>query len=128
MEIIYKTKDGMEFSDKGQAEKWESLERVKIEKQHIEVEKIKVIPPSQLKTIFEIGDVTSMCLVYRDDGIVKYDSDYETFSLDETGHLDCTDYYHGLFEWSESEQSYVRVYHGKSWKVEFLGVESVSYY
>ena len=128
METIYKTKDGKEFTDKVMAEKWESLKRSKVtETRSYDYD---VISPDQLKQIFELGDVDSMTIIYRDsrtDQIVE-DSEYETFSLDDTGHLNLTDYSHGLFEWSEEEQSYFRLYYASSWKVELLGIKDVSYW
>ena len=128
MEIIYKTEDGKEFTDEVMAAKWESLKRSKVTESRIY--EYDVILPDQLKQIFELGDVVSMTIVYRDSKIDKIveDSEYETFSLDDTGHLDLTDYNHGLFEWSEEEQSYFRTYYGNSWKVELLGIENVSYW
>lgn len=129
METIYKTKDGKEFTNKVIAEKWESLKHSKVTESR--TYEYNVISPDQLKQIFELGDIVSMTIVYRDskyDNRIVEDSEYETFNLDDTGHLDLTDYSHGLFEWSEEEQSYFRTVHGNSWKVELLGIEDVSYW
>lgn len=128
MEIIYKTKDGKEFTDKDKAEKWESLQRTAYS-EHIDYYKVHdIISPEELKAIFQIDSVYSMTLLLRDeDGDITEDSNYETFSLDETGHLDCTDFSHGLLEWSEKENSYFRIVHGREWKVELLGVKDVIY-
>ena len=128
MEIIYKTEDGKEFLDKDMAIKYESLKRETFT-QTVK-EEYKVIAPSELKSIFEIGHVDYMQFYLRDceDGSIELDGDYETCNLDDTGHLHCTDLSHGLLEWDEKEQSYFRIKHGYSWKVELIGIKSVHYW
>lgn len=102
MEVIYKTKDGKEFLDKEKAEAWEKLERETIEVTTIS--KIKVIPLSELKKLSSLGDITNLIIIYKDsDGEIKKDSGYEINLVDEEGHLDCSDYNHGLIEWSDEE-------------------------
>lgn len=127
MEIIYKTKDGKEFTDKDKAEKWEALQRtIFIEKTERE---IQLISADNLKEIFQIGDIYNMTLLLKDsryNSIVE-DSDFEIFLLDETAHLYCSDYSHGLLQWSEKEKSYFRIVQGVEWKVELLGIKNIIY-
>ena len=127
METVFKTRDGTEFDNSEQALKYEALKReiVEIPK----VEKRELIPLSELKNIFEIGSVYSLCFLIKDeDGDIEEDGSYETNSIDETGHLECTDFSHGLLEWDSKEQSYFRTVYGHSWKVEILGISKVAYY
>lgn len=127
MEIVYKTDDGTEFSNRMQALKYEALKRDTIEIPT--VEKRKLISLSELENIFELGDVCDLrFLIKGEDGEIKEDGYYETNRIDETGHLECTDFNHGLLMWNNAEQAYFRTVHGYSWKVEILGISSVSYY
>lgn len=127
MEIIYKTKDGKEFSDKEKAEAWEELERETIKV--VTVSEIKVIPLSEFKKLSSLGDILNLTIVYRDDdGEIEEDSGYEINKFDEEGHLDCSDLNHGLIEWSDKEQAYFRARYGRSWKIDILGVKDVSYW
>jgi len=126
MKVIYKTDDGMEFEDRIQAEKYEKLtkEKLVIDSK----EEVKLIPVSELKNIFDVGSVCNLFFYLKDeDGDVVLDGCYETNDIDNSGHLHCTDYAHGLLEWSEKEKSYYRTVHGYSWKVELLGISKVSY-
>lgn len=127
MQIIYRTGDGTEFDNASQAEKYERITREKlvIEKK----EEIKLIPESELKNIFDVGSVYNLLFYLKDeDGDIDEDGFYETNAIDDSGHLNCTDYEHGLLEWSEKDKSYYRIVHGHAWKVEFLGISKVSYY
>ena len=127
MQIIYRTEDGTEFDEASQAEKYERIAREKlvIERK----EEIKLIPVSELKNIFDVGSVCNLSFYLKDeDGDIVEDGFYETNDIDDSGHLNCTDYGHGLFEWSEKDKSYYRIVHGRSWKVELLGISKVSYY
>ena len=127
MQIIYRTEDGTEFDEASQAEKYERIAREKlvIERK----EEIKLIPVSELKNIFDVGSVRNLSFYLKDeDGDIVEDGFYETNDIDDSGHLNCTDYDHGLFEWSEKDKSYYRIVHGYSWKVELLGISKVSYY
>ena len=126
MKTIYETEDGKTFTNEVMAAKWESLKRNTITRSY----EYSVISPDQLKEIFELGEIELMTIVYYDsknDKIIE-DSNYEIFRLDDTEHLDCSDYNHGLFDWSEKKQSYFRTYHGNSWKVELLGIKDVHYW
>lgn len=127
MEVIFKTHDGTEFDSREQALKYEALKRDVVEIPR--VEKRKLIPLSELKNIFEIGSVYNLYFLSKDeDGDIDEDGGYETNGIDETGHLECTDFNHGLLEWDSKEQSYFRTVYGRSWKVEILGISKVSYY
>lgn len=127
MQVIYKTDDGMEFEDRIQAEKYENLTREKLVINR--KEEVKLIPESELKNIFAVGSVRNLCFYLKDeDGDIDEDGYYETNSIDDSGHLNCTDYSHGLLEWSEEDKAYYRTVYGRSWKVEFLGISKVSYY
>ena len=127
MTTIFKTGDGTEFDNSKQALKYEALKRDTVEIPI--VEKRKLIPLSELEKIFEIGDVNNILLLIKDeDGDIDEDGYYETNSIDETGHLECTDLNHGLLEWSNAEQAYFRTVCGHSWKVEILGILKVSYF
>ena len=127
MKTIFKTDDGTEFDNSEQAFKYEALKReivnIPIVKER------KITPLSELKSIFEIGSIDSLYFLIKDeDGEIKEDGNYETNSLDETGHLECTDFNHGLLEWSNKEQAYFRIVYGRSQKVEILGITKVYYY
>lgn len=126
MDIIYKV-GNKTFYDKEEAEIYENLPWEKTE--IVIKEEVKLIPMSKLKDIFDCDkSVTNLSFYIREeDGSVEEDGGYETNSLDETGHLHCTDLSHGLLEWSEKEQTYYRTVHGRSWKVELLGISDVSY-
>lgn len=127
MDIVYKV-GSKTFYDKEEAETYEKLPWEEME--IVTKKEVKLIPPSKLKDIFDCGrSVTNLVFYIRDeeDGSVEKDGWYETNSLDETGHLNCTDLNHGLLEWSEEEQSYYRTVYGYSRKVEVLGVSDVSY-
>ena len=127
MRVIYKTDDGMEFEDRIQAEKYEKLtkEKLVIDRK----EEVKLIPVSELKNIFDVGSVINLFFYLKDeDGEIDEDGFYETNMIDDSGHLNCTDYSHGLLEWSEEDKAYYRIVHGRSWKVELLGISKVSYY
>lgn len=127
MKTIFKTDDGTEFDNGEQALKYEALKREIVEIPT--VEKRKLIPLSELKNIFEIGSVSSLYFLIKDeDGEIKEDGNYETNGIDETGHLECTDFDHGLLEWSNKEQAYFRTVYARSWKVEILGITKVFYY
>lgn len=126
MKTIFKTDDGTEFDNSEQALKYEALKREIIEIP--KVEKVKLISLSELKNIFELGSVYNLYFLVKDeDGEVKEDGGYETNDIDETGHLECTDLGHGLLEWDSKEQTYFRIVHGRSWKVEILGISKVYY-
>lgn len=127
MDIIYKV-GNKTFYDKEEAEIYENLPWEKTE--IVIKEEVKLIPMSKLKDIFDCGkSVTNLSFYIREeDGSVEEDGGYETNALDETGHLHCTDLSHGLLEWSEKEQTYYRTVHGRSWKVELLGISDVSYW
>ena len=127
MKIIYRTEDGTEFDEASQAEKYERLARKKLVIKR--KEKIKLIPESELKNIFDVGSVFALSFYLKDeDGDIDEDGFYETNDIDDSGHLHCTDYNHGLLEWSEEDKSYYRTVYGRSWKVELLGISKVSYY
>lgn len=127
MDIVYKVGDKT-FYDKEEAEAYEKLPW---EKTEITFKKeVKLVPQSKLKDIFDCGkSVASLSFYVRDeDGIIDKDGGYETNSLDETGHLHCTDLHHGLLEWDKEEQAYYRIVHALSWKVELIGISDVSYW
>lgn len=127
MQIIYRTEDGTEFDKASQAEKYESITREKlvIERK----EEIKLIPESELKNIFAVGSICNLSFYLKNkNGDIEEDGFYETNDIDASGHLHCTDYNHGLLEWSEKDKSYYRIVHGRAWKVEFLGISKVSYF
>jgi hypothetical protein len=127
MRTIFETCDGTKFDNSEQALKYEALKRDIVEIPR--VEKRKCIPLSELKNVFEIGDVCSLMFLIKDeDGDIEEDGNYETNGIDETGHLECTDFEHGLLEWNNKEQAYFRTVYGHSWKVEILGISKVSYY
>ncbi|MBO7123238.1 MAG: hypothetical protein J6V90_08170 [Treponema sp.] len=128
MEVVYKI-GSKTFYDKEEAKIYEGLPWEKTE--ILVKEEVKLIPPSKLKDVFDCDkSVTNMFFYIRDKeyGSVEEDGGYETNGLDETGHLHCTDLSHGLLEWSEKEQTYYRIVHGRSWKVELLGISDVSYW
>ena len=127
MKVIFRADDGTEFEDSERAMKYEALKRDKVQVRKIQ--ELKLIPLSELNKIFEIGDVMSLCFYIKDeDGDIDEDGWYETNSLDSAGHLECTDYEHGLLEWDDTEQAYFRTVYGRSWKVDILGISKVSYY
>ncbi|MBR7080694.1 MAG: hypothetical protein IKI40_09275 [Treponema sp.] len=129
MKVVYKTDDGMEFDDREKAEKYEVLSKNKVTVEENIKRTKKLISPDELKNIFELGEVSDMSFYLKEvDGTIVRDSCYEAYSLDDTGHLKCTDCNHGLLEWSEEDNSYYRKVYGHFWKVELLGIESVSYY
>lgn len=128
MDIIFKVGDKT-FYDKKEAEIYENLpwEETEI----VTKKEVKLVPPSKLKDIFNCDkSITDLFFYLRDerDGCVKEEGGFETNSLDETGHLHCTDLSQGLLEWSEKEQTYYRIIHGYSWKVELIGISDVSYW
>ena len=128
MDIVFKVGDKI-FYDKEEAEIYESLPWEKME--IVTKEEVKLVPPLKLKDIFDCGkSVTNLSFYIRDkeDGSVEEDGGYETNSLDETGHLHCTDLHHGLLKWSEKDQTYYRIVYGNSWKVELIGISDVSYW
>ena len=128
MKIIYRTDDGQEFEDKGMALAYELLERKKASIPVRPNEK-EVISPKCLKQIFDIGSVYGMTLLLKDEeGTVYEDSNFETWDLDETEHLDCTDYSHGLLEWNEEDNTYYWTQYRVARKVELIGIVNVSYY
>ena len=127
MKVIYKTDDGKEFEDRIQAEKYEKLtkEKLVIDRK----EEVKLIPLSELKNIFDVGSVIGLSFyIKNEDGVVEEDGFYETNMIDDSGHLNCSDYDHGLLEWSEEDKTYYRIVHDRYWKVELLGISKVSYY
>lgn len=126
MTIVYKAKDGSEFKDETTCKKYESITSKCIE--YTEKNKVTLIPPSEFEKVFVIGypDMEVWVQTLKD-GDVTYDR-YETYSLDETGHLNCTDYSCGLLEWSDEDKCYYRTIHAHSWKVEVLGVKNVIYW
>ena len=127
MKVIYKTDDGKEFEDRVQAEKYEKLtkEKLVIDRK----EEVKLIPLSELKNIFDVGSVIGLSFyIKNEDGVVEEDGFYETNMIDDSGHLNCSDYDHGLLEWSEEDKTYYRIVHDRYWKVELLGISNVSYY
>lgn len=127
MKVIYKTDSGQEFEDKDKALAFEALERTTISVP-VRVGEKKVISPKCLKQIFDIGDVYNMTLLLKDDeGHLYEDSCFEVWLLDETGHLDCSDYYHGLIQWSEKDNTYYYTRHFVSHKVELVGISHVIY-
>ena len=87
-----------------------------------------LISPDELKNIFELGEVSDLSFYLKEaDGTIIRDGCYESYSLDDTEHLKCTDLNHGLLEWSEEDHVYYRKVHFYFWKVELLGIERVSY-
>ena len=126
MRIIYKADDGTEFESREQCEKYDQIHIEHV--QYTEIHDINLIPPREFPRLFEIGYIDRMYIYVRDlkDGSVDYNS-YETYSLDETGHLDCTDPDYGCLGWSGKDNCYYRTVHGYSWKVDVLGVKNVSY-
>ena len=127
MKVIYKTDDGKEFEDRTQAEKYEKLTKEKLVISR--KEEVKLIPLSELKNIFDIGSVIDLSFyIKNEDGAIEEDGFYETNMIDDSGHLNCSDYAHGLLEWSEEGKTYYRIVHGRYWKVELLGISKVSYY
>ena len=127
MKVIYKTDDGKEFEDRAQAEKYEKLtkEKLVIDRK----EEVKLIPLSELKNIFDVGSVIDLNFyIKNEDGTIEEDGFYETNEIDDSGHLNCSDYTHGLLEWSEEDKTYYRIVHSRYWKVELLGISKVSYY
>lgn len=128
MKVVYKTDDGMEFDNREQAEKYEVLSKNKVTVEETIKRTQNLISPDELKNIFELGEVTDMYFYLKEaDGTIIRDGCYEAYSLDDTGHLKCTDLNHGLLEWSEEDHSYYRKVHYNFWKVELLGIERVSY-
>lgn len=126
MTVVYKVR-GQEFWNKETAEKYEKLP---LQDMTVKVEKtLSLIPMDKLKEVFAIGSVCNLKFYIRDceDDSLEEDGWYETNSIDETGHLNCTDLEHGLLEWYEEEKCYYRTVHGYSWKVDILGISSVSY-
>ena len=127
MQIIYRTEDGTEFNSASQAEKYERMTSKKIVIKR--KEEIKLISVSKLKDIFDFGPILSMNFYLKDeDGNIYEDASYEINRIDNSGHLYCSDYEHGLLKWSEDSKSYCRVLYGNSWKVELLGISKVSYF
>jgi hypothetical protein len=127
MKTIYKTESGQEFEDMNKALAFEKLEREKISISRGYVEK-EVISPKCLKQIFNIGDIYDMTLLLKDEeGRIYEDSCFEVWLLDETGHLDCSDYNHGIIGWSEKDNTYYYTRHFVSHKVELVGIVSVIY-
>lgn len=128
MRIKYEADDGTLFDDREQAEKYEKLSKNMITIEEVTKRKISLVSPAELKNIFEAGEVSFMSFYLRDEsGTITYDGSYETYSLDSTGHLECTDYELGLLEWSKKDNSYYKTVRGHSWKVELLGIKSVHY-
>jgi hypothetical protein len=128
MKVVYKTDDGMEFDDREKAEKYEVLSKNKVTVEETIKRTRTLISPDELKNIFELGEVSDMDFYLKEaDGTIVRDGCYEAYSLDDTGHLYCTDLDHGLLEWSEEDHSYYRIVHYNFWKVELLGIERVSY-
>ena len=129
MKIKYETNDRTLFDDKEQAEKYEKLSQNKVTVEIVTKRNVRLISPDELKSIFDLGEVNRMSLYLRnEDGTIVKEDFYETYSLDNTGHLDCTDYEQGLLVWSKEDNSYYRLLHGYSWKVELLGIERVYYF
>lgn len=127
MKVIYKTESGQEFEDKDKALAFEALERETISVPVREVEK-EVISPKCLRQIFDIGSIDHMTLLLKDeDGRMYDDSDFEVWLLDKTGHLDCSDYNHGLIQWSEKDGTYYYIRHSTYRKVELVGILRVVY-
>lgn len=128
MTVVYKTDDGKEFESREVAEKWEKIRKEKVE--WATTESHNLIPPSELKNIFSIGSILDLRFYLRDlrNGEIYEDGGYETFFLDESGHLDLSDYSHGLLYWSEDNNCYFRKVHGLEWPVELIGIEEVSYW
>lgn len=127
MQIIYKTDSGQEFEDKEKALAYEKLVKEKVS---IPVRPMvrEVISPKCLKQIFDIGSVFGMTLLLKDEkGDIYEDSDFEIWTLDNTGHLDCSDQYHGLIEWSEEDNTYYWTRHFVSRKIELVGIVDVDY-
>lgn len=127
MKIIYRTDDGQEFEDKEKALAFESLAREKVDIPARPTKK-EVILPECLKQIFGIGSVYGMTLLLKnEEGNIYEDSNFETWCLDETGHLDCTDFGHGCIAWSEEDNTYYWTRYGVSRKVELIGIVNVIY-
>ena len=127
MKVVYKTEDDKEFEDREKALAYEKLAREMVS---IPVRPMKkeVISPKCLKQIFDIDDVYGMTLLLKDEkGDVYEDSDFETWALDKTEHLDCSDYNHGILEWSEEDNTYYWTRHFVSRKVELIGITNVIY-
>lgn len=128
MKIKYETDDGKLFDSREQAEKYEEFSKNRVTVEEVTKRKINLISPDELKNIFEAGEIYFMSFYLRDEsGTITCDGSYETYSLDETDHLECSDYERGLLEWSEKDNSYYRIIHGFSWKVELLGIDHVHY-
>lgn len=128
MKVKYETNDGTLFDNREQAEKYEKFSKNKVTVEEVTKRKINLISPDELKNIFEAGEVYFMSFYLRDEsGTITCDGSYEIYSLDSTGHLECSDYELGLLEWSEKYNSYYRTVRGCSWKVELLGIKSVHY-
>lgn len=129
MVTIYRVGD-VEFVDKEQALKYEALISCKETVSYMNSEKKTVFPLSCLQEIFNVGTVSSMSLLMRDKATerVYIDDDlYETYFLDDSGHLDCTDLHCGLLYWNKKFQSYYRTVYSKDWAVEVLGILKVDY-
>ena len=128
MQTIYRTYRGKEFKDKEKALAYEELVREKVTIQVRPVEK-EVISPKCLKQIFDIGSVYGMTLLLKsEEGRLYEDSNFEVWCLDETGHLDCSDYSHGHIEWSKEDNTYYHTRFGVSRKVELIGIVDVIYF
>jgi hypothetical protein len=128
MKVVYKTDDGMEFDDREKAEKYEVLSKNKVTVEETIKSTRTLISPDELKNIFELGEVSDLSFYLKEaDGTIIRDGCYESYSLDDTEHLKCTDLNHGLLEWSEEDHVYYRKVHFYFWKVELLGIERVSY-
>ena len=127
MTIVYKTEDNKEFEDKEKALAYEKLVREKVSIPVKPREK-EVISPESLKQIFDIGSVYGMTLLLKNErGDIYEDSDFETWTLDDTGHLDCSDQYHGLIEWDKTDEIYYWTRYGVSKKVDLIGIVDVIY-
>lgn len=129
MTIIYKTDDGKEFESRELAEKWEKIRKEKVEWTTSVNHNHNLIPPSELKNIFSIGDIFDLRLYLRDlrTGRIYEDGGYEIYLLDKSGHLDLSDLSHGLLYWSKIENCYFRRVHELKWPVELIGIEKVIY-
>lgn len=127
MVTVYKTEDDKEFKDKEKALAYEKLVREKVSIPVKPIEK-EVISPKCLRQIFDIGSVYSMTLLLKNEnGSMYEDSDFEIWSLDSTEHLECSDFNHGLIEWSKEDNTYYYIRHGVSRKVELIGIVDVIY-
>ena len=127
MRTIYKTEDDKEFEDKGKALAYEKLKREKVIIPTKPIEK-EVIATKCLKQIFDLGSVYGMTLLLKNEkGNMYEDSDFETWDLDETGHLICTDVSHGLLEWSAENNIYYWIQPQVVRKVELIGIIDVIY-